>query len=999
MNESKDNSQRFSASVVSAPLNFAVLMNPERVRGCGISDSGCAIISGSAGLKMFVKVLPIPECRPNEIQIPESVRIAIGSFSGDLIAVEPFSGVTYATAIQIEPLFDNNGVDFCASVNDFLSTDSHPVAMGSVCLLVIDGIERAFRVKNCLPGDRAIASRATKVYQSDPAPPFRVARQLMHFFSEVYVSDFCRNQIEKFVRLPLERGDFVSNCQCTTNNAVLVHGPSGCGKSAVLSAIESLVDVPSVFVEMKRLIKMPHEEVMEKIRRIFGFAEDKKASILIFDDINVIMENAKQVPQKKLVVLFTFLLDKALESPSTLVVASARSKYDMTPELMRYGRFGHCIDLSRLSDNGIEEILKRHTFGYKIQSVDVVKRACEAMEARAIASLCRTAIQNLMKENRCKETDLGIVSSMKYELLPKHFGCSERRESDHSSPRNSPRKPSKKAQRISTAEEPPQKPPQEPVKEEPVQQKREMPVYIDNVENPFGTVQPIQKEPVVANEPPKKVSPFQQYSNAAGGIAVDDSDDDGTLYHARKSSHHVPFGAPQVAVPVEALDKPRAARKDPDNPFGDAPDEPTFNPFSGNGPAHQRSMFTDKPSGVAAPQKAPLQKSNDPFSGVGFASQKYDPFAQKGGDSGNRRAQEAARNDEEDFSYNPFGAASEAPPSKQPFGGGSAFDSRSSFGNAQSQRGLAVEQDDGFNPRQRAPFGAPNTRPAQRPFAEENSFQPRAPFGSSESRNQPFSNEGSHAPSGGPSQSRAPFASLNQDEQDEYNPFGAANQSRSGANSRRQFQGEQEEYNPFGASNQSGRRGDSRRQFQDEQDEYNPFGGSNQSRGGANSRRQFQDEPDEYNPFGAANQSRGGHSRRQFQDEQEEYNPFGSGQTRGAGSRAQFPTEEDSYNRAQPFASDSQGGRFGSDYSGDRNSRQRTNPFGSEAPRNNPFSAGAAVAKPGARLATYEDDTRPSPRGQPLAFGQDQRSRTSPFQQSFNQPQQNQGYTDDLLDF
>ena len=983
MNESKDNSQRFSASVVSAPMNFAVMMNPERVRGCGISDSGCAIISGRAGLKMFVKVLPIPECRANEIQIPESVRIAIGSFSGDLIAVEPFAGVTYATAIQIEPLFDNGGVDFCANVNDFLSTDSHPVAVGSVCLLVIDGIERAFRVKNCLPSDRAIASRATKVYQSDPAPPLRVGKQLMHFFSEVYVSDFCRNQIEKFVRLPLERGDVVANCQCTTNNAVLVHGPSGCGKSAVLSAIESLVDVPSVFVEMKRLIKMPHEEVMEKIRRIFAFAEDKPASILIFDDINVIMENAKQVPQKKLVVLFTFLLDKALESPSTLVVASARSKYDMTPELMRYGRFGHCIDLSRLSDNGIEEMLKRHTFGYKIQGVDAVKRACEAMEARAIAALCRTAIQKLMKENRCKETDLGIVSSMKYELLPKHFGCSARRESEgSSSPRNSPRKPSKKPHRKSTSEEPPQKPvkAEEPVKEEPVQQKREMPVYIDNVENPFGTVQPVQKEPVVANEPPKKVSPFQQYSNAAGGIAVDDSDDEGTLYHVSKSSRHVPFGAPQVAVPAEALDKPRAARKDPDNPFGDMPmgdDEPTFNPFSGNSSAHQRSVFTDEPSGVAAPQRAPLQKSNDPFTGVGFGSQKYDPFSQKNSDSGNRRAPQATQNDQEDFSYNPFGAASQAPPPQQPFGGG--------FGNAQSsQRALAVEEDDGFHPRQRTPFGAPNTRPAQRPFAEESSFQPRAPFGSSESRNQAFSNEDSYSRSGGPSQSRAPFASLNQDEQDEYNPFGGSTQSRGGANSRRQFQDEQDEYNPFGGSNQSGRRSESRRQFQDEQDEYNPFG--------------------------AANQTRGGHSRRQFQDEQEEYNPFGgSGPTRSAGSRTQFPTEEDSYGRkAQPFGSDSQGGRFGSDprrndyddYPGDRYSRQRTNPFGSEAPRNNPFSAGAAVAKPGTRLAT-EDDTRPSQRGQgqPLAFGQDQRSRTSPFQQSFNQPQQNQGYTDDLLDF
>ncbi|OHT09918.1 hypothetical protein TRFO_04475 [Tritrichomonas foetus] len=422
----------FKVANVSLPLNFVALLNPGRIKDMNFFESSLAIVKGPNENIILVKIIPNSKCPIDEIQIPESLKISIRSQEGEIIPVVPYDDVTYCTALQVEPQFETHGKNYSKQITDFLATDSHPVSIGSFFIINKRGKKLTFKVTNCLPKDRCIASRATKIYQINSIPPIRYAKALSQRFNEYFYENCTLEKIKKYVWFPLLHKTLVRAAKTPSQNGVLILGKNGTGKTALLSSIGNLMNVPSLYVDLQRLMLLPADEISEKLKKCFTFPVDKESSLLLFDDLNSIFEKAQFMPFKRIAALFMGLFDQILHTEGVVVIATANSLDDFPSKyansVTRYGRFGFHIEINKLSQKQRENIIKYNIAGFNSLSDDdiqlIAKTVASEMTPSEIKKLCKTAIKNLTNEMELtKKTDSGIAEVLNGILTIEHFGC------------------------------------------------------------------------------------------------------------------------------------------------------------------------------------------------------------------------------------------------------------------------------------------------------------------------------------------------------------------------------------------------------------------------------------------------------------------------------------------------------------------------------------------------------------------------------------------------
>lgn len=424
--------QTFTVNIVSLPINFSILLNQNVIQRLKIPENGSALVKGVNDQIALVKAIPDPDCPPEEIRLPPSVQFTLSASNGDKIPILPFELETMCEAVQIAPLFDEMGDDWLRQVSDYFAQAIRPISVDSIFIIRVGNNTRAFKILRCLPADRCFADKNTKVYPAEQPGPVLPLPPIPRNFADLAFDEKVIDCVKNYLYIPIYHKDLFQALKLRNSSGLFIYGPSGCGKTALMSAIASSLEVPTIYLDMYRIMQLSLEGIIEKLNQCFHYPQGKRSALLLIDGIHNLAKPLAQVRflnEKRLIALFMKLLDQALALPNVLVVATANIKESIEPALLRQGRFDYVIELPLPSTELRTKLIKLNTRGMQIEEMDMERissKLTEGMTGLELEELCRTGVISMIEEvtgsNGSSVTDELAVYSLNTKLRPENFG-------------------------------------------------------------------------------------------------------------------------------------------------------------------------------------------------------------------------------------------------------------------------------------------------------------------------------------------------------------------------------------------------------------------------------------------------------------------------------------------------------------------------------------------------------------------------------------------------
>lgn len=394
---------RFSISPINIPLNFAILMNPDRMRLMRLAPKSYVLIKGKKSQILLVKVLPAPDCPSDILQIPKLLQYSLNLSIKDTVQIVSFEGRTRSDAIQVVPLFDNGDIDYSKEVSNFFTSEVRPVSIGAPFTINISGKQKYFRILNSLPYDRCFSTQHTRVVLIKPSQAPSNSLLLSLHFSDLSLSTEILANINKFIQVPLQYGPLLRTLGVKASSGVLFCGPKGSGKTAILTALASEIRVPYIFLSAPLLFELDTDKALIKLQESFTYLVEKQSSLLLVDDIELLVRDINSlefVGEKKIVAQFSSLLERSLQQSGLVIAASTTSIQDIDPSYLKFGRFSFTIDLNKPNTSQRAEIIRLFTQGLMMEENDIIKLAENPLDGKSyadIASVTKIAINNMLK--------------------------------------------------------------------------------------------------------------------------------------------------------------------------------------------------------------------------------------------------------------------------------------------------------------------------------------------------------------------------------------------------------------------------------------------------------------------------------------------------------------------------------------------------------------------------------------------------------------------------
>lgn len=395
-------------SLISFPLNYTIFLNPCNVSFLGLNNDNnlFVLMKGSSDNIAFARVIEDSSCLQSEVKITKNVQLTLRVSIGENVPILPFNGNKECNAVQVLPLFKGNKSDYQNNVIDFFTKNKIPIACNSIFILIIEGIQRRFKVINSLPKERCFSSNNTKVYFEDyyNNNEFYIGDEpFIHCqFTDIAVDMKNLELIRDGVWLPMNKPDLFKIIKMKTSSGVMVYGSEGNGKTSFLASVANILDVPLKFVDCKKLSELENNIIVVKIKEVFDFAKQNEKCLLVFDDINYLIHNfsdCKYSEDKEIYSLFINYLDKSMKMSGFAIIGSAPSRKSIDESLLKYSRFNIEINLDNLTNSQKEDIIALNTRGLNTSSLNIsslITEHAENLSCFEIENLCYNATARLL---------------------------------------------------------------------------------------------------------------------------------------------------------------------------------------------------------------------------------------------------------------------------------------------------------------------------------------------------------------------------------------------------------------------------------------------------------------------------------------------------------------------------------------------------------------------------------------------------------------------------
>ncbi|MEM4239596.1 MAG: CDC48 family AAA ATPase [Candidatus Woesearchaeota archaeon] len=224
-------------------------------------------------------------------------------------------------------------------------------------------------------------------------------------WSDIGGLENCKQELIEAVEWPLKHPDAFTRLGVKPPKGILLYGAPGTGKTLLAKAVAHESEANFISIKGPELLSKWVGESEKAVREVFKKARQTAPTIIFFDEIDSLVprrgsSSDSNVTERVVNQLLTEI--DGLEDLHDIVIIGATNRPDMVdPALLRPGRFDRII-LTPVPDKKARlEILKVHTKGMPLKSVDLdyLAEQTEGFVGADIEALCREAAMLSLRED------------------------------------------------------------------------------------------------------------------------------------------------------------------------------------------------------------------------------------------------------------------------------------------------------------------------------------------------------------------------------------------------------------------------------------------------------------------------------------------------------------------------------------------------------------------------------------------------------------------------
>jgi SpoVK/Ycf46/Vps4 family AAA+-type ATPase len=175
------------------------------------------------------------------------------------------------------------------------------------------------------------------------------------------------NEIQELIEWPLLNKDFFRKFNIFPIRGILFHGPPGTGKTLLAHVIAGELRLPLFCLDSFKMPTSYYNENEKKLKNIFNLAKNAAPSIILIDEIDIIIgarQNVGKEFEKKIIGQLLITMDKInkIENKPVLVIASTNQIDFIDPALRRPGRFDRELEFKLPDFYERLQLLKKFSF-------------------------------------------------------------------------------------------------------------------------------------------------------------------------------------------------------------------------------------------------------------------------------------------------------------------------------------------------------------------------------------------------------------------------------------------------------------------------------------------------------------------------------------------------------------------------------------------------------------------------------------------------------------
>ena len=166
-------------------------------------------------------------------------------------------------------------------------------------------------------------------------------------FADVGGMDELKEEIRLKIIYPLQFPDLYKAYGKRTGGGILIYGPPGCGKTLMLRAVAGEVPCNFLSVGLHEIFDPYFGSTERNLHQIFETARSNSPCVLVFDDIDSLAQDRRNVREsqlRNLVNQFLHEMDGMKgENQRVLVIGATNQPWSLDPAFRRPGRFDQAI--------------------------------------------------------------------------------------------------------------------------------------------------------------------------------------------------------------------------------------------------------------------------------------------------------------------------------------------------------------------------------------------------------------------------------------------------------------------------------------------------------------------------------------------------------------------------------------------------------------------------------------------------------------------------------
>merc|ERR1712137_364414 len=321
--------------------NSCVLLNPAKMEELELYRGDTVLVKGKRRQDTVCIALVSDDVSLGKIKMNRVVRSNLNVKLGDIVTVEQFADIQYATKIHVLPFEDSvEGIDgslFDTFLRPYFMEAYRPVRKGNTFLTRGGMRQVEFKIVDTDPEPYCIVSPETMIHcEGEP-----VKREDEEKLNGVGYEDIggCKKHlaaIRELVELPLRHPQLFRTLGIKPPKGILMYGPPGVGKTLIARATANETGAFFFLINGPEIMSKLAGESESNLRKAFAEAEKNAPAIIFIDEVDSIApkrEKTNGEVEKRVVSMLLTLMDGMKARSNVIVMAATNRPNSIDPDV------------------------------------------------------------------------------------------------------------------------------------------------------------------------------------------------------------------------------------------------------------------------------------------------------------------------------------------------------------------------------------------------------------------------------------------------------------------------------------------------------------------------------------------------------------------------------------------------------------------------------------------------------------------------------------------